>query len=280
MRRVAEQGSSLPKLASLWAPFVIHATAMLKNGGRLAMVLPMEMFHATYGRPVLRHLSDRFASLHVLTFKTRLFPDLSQDCVLLLADDYGRTDADASLHWRDLDGPADLPTLGASSPVVPRSRRLDCRRALRRPPPHRAVPFPSPPATSTATCSRHRASAASATSPASASATSAATTTSFTSQPPTLSAGAFPLTSSRPPSARAGPSPASASRPTTGPPPNRSATPRISSRCRRPCSTAAYHLRCEATSTRARRPAFTGRTSAASARRDTACPTCTGQTPF
>jgi adenine-specific DNA methylase len=125
MRRVAEQGLSLPKLASLWAPFVIHATAMLRPGGRLAMVLPMEMFHAAYGRPVLRHLRDRFATLGVLTFKTRLFPDLSQNCVLLLADGFGTTDADAAIHWRDLDGPADLSTLDASSPVVPRSRRLE-----------------------------------------------------------------------------------------------------------------------------------------------------------
>lgn len=106
MYRSLQQGVTLPRLASSWAPFVVHSCAMLRPGGRLAMVLPMEMWHAAYARPVLAYLTGRFRTLEVLTFDDRLFPDLSQDTVLVLADDFGQ--GDAELRWHHTRSAADL----------------------------------------------------------------------------------------------------------------------------------------------------------------------------
>ncbi|MCH7931438.1 MAG: N-6 DNA methylase, partial [Proteobacteria bacterium] len=85
----AAQGVKLTKLASSWAPFVIHGVSMLKPGGRLAFVLPMEIAYASYAMPVLEFLRTSFREVTFLTFEKKLFPDLSEDTLLLLAEDRG-----------------------------------------------------------------------------------------------------------------------------------------------------------------------------------------------
>jgi adenine-specific DNA-methyltransferase len=65
----SDQGVKLTQLSSSWAPFVVHSIAMLKKGGRLAMVLPMEIAHATYALPVVKHLQNSFKRVTFLTFR-------------------------------------------------------------------------------------------------------------------------------------------------------------------------------------------------------------------
>ena len=84
--RAREAGVELDGLCSSWAAFTVHGAACLAPGGRLGFVLPMELFHAAYALPVLDFLVRGFDRLDVLTFRRRLFPELSQDTVLLLAD--------------------------------------------------------------------------------------------------------------------------------------------------------------------------------------------------
>jgi len=49
LTQAADHGVRLTQLSSSWAPFVIHSVSMIKRGGRLALVLPMEIGHAAYG---------------------------------------------------------------------------------------------------------------------------------------------------------------------------------------------------------------------------------------
>lgn len=97
LRRAAEAGVELPALTSAWAPFIIHTSTFLQSGGRLAMVAPAELCHATYARPVLRYLRDRFRVVRVLTFERKLFPDINEDTVLILGDGYGESNGDLRL---------------------------------------------------------------------------------------------------------------------------------------------------------------------------------------
>jgi adenine-specific DNA methylase len=99
LRRALEQGVRLSELASSWAPFLIHSIAMLKEGGRLAMVIPVEIGHAAYARPVLEYLYKSFRDITFLTFQKKLFPQLSEDTLLLLAENKG--DFSAEFRWRD-----------------------------------------------------------------------------------------------------------------------------------------------------------------------------------
>ncbi len=87
--RAEEAGVDLPRLASSWAPFVVHASRFLRRGGRLAMVMPAELGHAMYARAVLRFLVENFRHLAVEMFRNKLFEDLSQSTVLLFCEGYG-----------------------------------------------------------------------------------------------------------------------------------------------------------------------------------------------
>jgi len=90
LARAAELGVKLSELSSSWAPFLVHCVAMLTPGGRLAMVIPMELGYATYARPILSFLTRSFQSVTFLTFKKKLFPDISEDTLLLLCESKGR----------------------------------------------------------------------------------------------------------------------------------------------------------------------------------------------
>jgi len=100
LMRAAEQGVHLTELASSWAPFLVHSIAMLRQGGRLAMVIPAEIGHAAYALPVLDYLPKSFGKVTFLTFQKKLFPNLSQDTLLLLAENKGATCS--RFLWRDL----------------------------------------------------------------------------------------------------------------------------------------------------------------------------------
>ncbi len=74
---------------SVWMPFVLHASRFLTAGGRLALVLPYELTHVRYARPLWEHLAKSFGSVRVCRIYERLFPDILQDVVILFADEYG-----------------------------------------------------------------------------------------------------------------------------------------------------------------------------------------------
>jgi adenine-specific DNA methylase len=98
VERALQQGVRLSRRASLWAAFLIHSVATLKPNGRLAMVIPAELTHASYALPVLDFLHARFGQVTLLSLNERLFPTLSQDVLLLLAEGQGKAPSAIKLH--------------------------------------------------------------------------------------------------------------------------------------------------------------------------------------
>lgn len=84
-------GVPMDPAGSVWLPFVTHATRFLEPGGRLAFVLPYDLTYVRYARPLWRFLGRHFGSLRLARVFQRLFPDILQDVVLLLADERGAT---------------------------------------------------------------------------------------------------------------------------------------------------------------------------------------------
>ncbi len=103
LARCRSQNVHLPELSSSWAPFLVHCISMLRRGGRLAMVLPMEAVHAKYARPVLDHIRSTFGTVTFLTFREKLFPELNEDAILLLAE--GKGEREPRFLLRDLAHP-------------------------------------------------------------------------------------------------------------------------------------------------------------------------------
>ncbi|MFC5931537.1 SAM-dependent methyltransferase [Cryobacterium melibiosiphilum] len=87
-------GVSLTGLASSWAAFVIQGSSILRDGGRLGLVLPAELLSVNYAAPVRQFLFDHFRSLEIVLFEEQVFPEAEADVVLLLADGYNQGPTD------------------------------------------------------------------------------------------------------------------------------------------------------------------------------------------
>ncbi|MGH3612536.1 MAG: N-6 DNA methylase [Pseudonocardia sp.] len=85
------QGVRLSGLASSWAATLVHASAFLAPQGRLAMVVPAELFTVDYAEPVRLWLRERFARVHLVLFDELQFADASEQVVLLVAGGSGGT---------------------------------------------------------------------------------------------------------------------------------------------------------------------------------------------
>ena len=83
------QGANFSGLTSSWAPFIVAASALLHRGGRIAFVVPAEIGHAPYARPLLDYLIGHFTRVQVISIREKLFPDLSEDCWLLYCEGFG-----------------------------------------------------------------------------------------------------------------------------------------------------------------------------------------------
>jgi adenine-specific DNA-methyltransferase len=122
----ARHGVHLTRLASSWAPLLIHAADFVAPGGRLAQVLPAELIHAQYAEQVLGCICAGFSRVIVAMFDEHVFPGAQEEVVLLFAE--GRDDGPApgvevisSANLSDLQIP-DAP--GAAMHVSPEQKLL------------------------------------------------------------------------------------------------------------------------------------------------------------
>jgi len=104
-RAVAVAAAALPEgmqsSGSVWMAFVLHAASALRVGGRMALVLPFELTHVRYARPLWRWLGSAFGALHLMRVRERLFPELLQDVVVLFAADRGGSTATVGFEALD-----------------------------------------------------------------------------------------------------------------------------------------------------------------------------------
>ena len=74
------------RLTNIWIPFLVLSTCLLRENGRLGMVIPAELLQVDYASEVRKFLSDSYDSLTIITFKELLFPNAQQEVVLLLGE--------------------------------------------------------------------------------------------------------------------------------------------------------------------------------------------------
>jgi adenine-specific DNA-methyltransferase len=105
-------GVPMSGLASSWAAFTVHAALFLKKGGRLGLVLPGELLTVNYAAEVRRFLMQRFARVDLVLFEERVFPEVLEEVVLLLAEGYdeGPTDHCGVYQVRNAAGLSDVVT--------------------------------------------------------------------------------------------------------------------------------------------------------------------------
>lgn len=117
-------GVPLTGLASSWAAFTVHAALFLKRGGRLGLVLPAELLSVNYAGEVRKFLLDQFERVDLVLFTERVFPDVLEEVVLLLADGYrnGPTDHASIYQARNAAELATIATGRAWTPQRPQDK--------------------------------------------------------------------------------------------------------------------------------------------------------------
>ena len=86
MEIMRQQGLKPNRLTNTWVPFVVAATASLRPGGRLALVLPAELLQVSYAAQLRSYLVDHFSHIDIIACNELFFDKAEQEVVLLLAD--------------------------------------------------------------------------------------------------------------------------------------------------------------------------------------------------
>lgn len=79
-------GLNPSRLSNAWLPFLALSASLLTEKGRMAMVIPAELFQVGYASEVRQFLADFFPQINIVAFQRLVFPDIQQEIVLILAD--------------------------------------------------------------------------------------------------------------------------------------------------------------------------------------------------
>jgi adenine-specific DNA methylase len=128
LRAAARAGVILPALTSSWAPFVVHASTFLKEGGRMAVVLPGEILHVGYAAAVRDFLLRSFSDVAIIAFEEKVFPGALEEVIVFLGvkgRGSGKVRVRRLTSLRDLDhGPDHVLAKARSCTVAPGQRWL------------------------------------------------------------------------------------------------------------------------------------------------------------
>ena len=86
MAIMMELGLKPNRLTNIWVPFVVAASARLRSGGRLALVLPAELLQVSYAAQLRSFLASRFSRIDIVACNELFFDNAEQEVLLLLAD--------------------------------------------------------------------------------------------------------------------------------------------------------------------------------------------------
>lgn len=74
------------RLTNIWVPFLVVSASLLNSDGKLAMVIPVELFQVKYAAETRVFLSKFFDRITIITFKKLVFEGIQQEVVLLLCE--------------------------------------------------------------------------------------------------------------------------------------------------------------------------------------------------
>ncbi|WIW71478.1 class I SAM-dependent methyltransferase [Anaerosinus gibii] len=74
------------RLTNIWVPFLVVSASLLNENGKLAMVIPAELFQVKYAAETRIFLSQFFERITIVTFKKLVFERIQQEVVLLLCE--------------------------------------------------------------------------------------------------------------------------------------------------------------------------------------------------
>lgn len=79
MRR---EGLRPTRLTNAWVPFVVASSILVRDGGRVGLVLPAELLQVSYAAQLREFLLSRFSDIALVTFERLVFDGILQEVVL------------------------------------------------------------------------------------------------------------------------------------------------------------------------------------------------------
>lgn len=85
-------GLNFTKHTNAWVPFLLSTLALLKNGGRMAMVIPSEIIHVMHAQSLRSYLGQHCSKIVIIDPKEIWFEDTLQGAVIIMAEKKTITD--------------------------------------------------------------------------------------------------------------------------------------------------------------------------------------------
>ncbi len=111
------------RLTNAWVPFLVASTLLLKENGRLAMVIPAELLQVNYAAELRYFLSKYYRSIALITFKKLVFEGLQQEVVLFLGERNGGEHT--GIRTLELEDMSDLATYDHMLLASARAKEMD-----------------------------------------------------------------------------------------------------------------------------------------------------------
>lgn len=83
---LVSNGMKSNMLINAWVSFVVACVELLKDKGKIGLVIPAELLQVAYAEDLRLFLIKSLSKITVITFEELIFPDVQQEVVLLLAE--------------------------------------------------------------------------------------------------------------------------------------------------------------------------------------------------
>lgn len=97
------EGLRPSRLTNAWVPFVVASTVLVRDGGRVGLVLPAELLQVGYAAQLRDYLLGRFRDITLLTFERLVFDGVLQEVVLFCGTVGGGPARIRTVHLEDAD---------------------------------------------------------------------------------------------------------------------------------------------------------------------------------
>ena len=115
-------GLKYSRLSNAWVSFVVGSALLLKEEGRMGLVVPAEILQVSFAKQLRSFLARHFNKISIVSFRHLVFQDIQQEVVLLLVEKDG-TDSHLIEHL-EVDNANELQHLDVTELRAPR-KRLD-----------------------------------------------------------------------------------------------------------------------------------------------------------
>lgn len=114
-----QNGLKPNKLINSWVPFVVAGISMLRDSGKIGLVIPTDFLQVTYAKQLREYLYSHLQKMTIITFKHNVFPGTQQDFLLLLGE---KGKENLKFKYANVDNLNDLPDIDKLPLIDPPSK--------------------------------------------------------------------------------------------------------------------------------------------------------------